>query len=78
MSTEQLGNVITSTEMLQKIGLLAMSNDFLSAQVAAFNQYISTYHKNVLDEIGKIEAEIAASTPLDPLVIVARIKAKLG
>jgi hypothetical protein len=78
-------NVITSPEMLQKIGLLTMSNEFLSTQIAGYSQYITTLRKNLTDEIAAIEAEIAKTegeakiwAEADVKAFVARIKAKLG
>lgn len=78
MSQTAENQIITSEEMLRKIGLLTMSNDFLSTQVAGYRLYVETFRKKISEEIAAIEQELLKDSGFSVADAVARIKAKLG
>ena len=77
MSAPEQAKPLTTDSLYQKIGVLTVSNEFLSSEVQRLNAWIATTLKDVHEEIAKIEAEIEQGASQDVKSLVARIKAKI-
>lgn len=77
MNTPEPAKPMTTDTLYQKIGVLSVSNEFLSNEVQRLNAWIGTMLTEAHAEIAKIEAEIEQGASQDMKSLVARIKAKL-
>lgn len=77
MATPAPAQQMTVNNLYQKIGALAINNDFLGAEVERLNAWIGAHVKGLEDEIKAIEAEIEKGAETDVKSLLARVKAKL-
>lgn len=80
MSTPAPAQPVTVDTLYQEIGVLSVSNKFLSNEVGRLNAWITNFSKDVQAEIAKIEteAEVEEKSVSDKIkAVVARVRAKL-
>lgn len=80
MSTPTPAQPLTVENLYQKIGVLSVNNEFLSAEVGRLHAWIAMFHQDLHAEITKIETEVEVEekTVADKVkAAIARVKAKL-
>jgi hypothetical protein len=80
MSTPEPAKPLTTDNLYQKIGVLSVSNEFLSNEVERLRTWIAVYGKELRAEIDSIEASASAdgkTISAELKAVVDHIRAKL-